>query len=310
MNNNSEQVDKVQNSARYFPISRVSEATGVPTVTLRAWERRYDFLNPERTESGHRLYSEEHIALVRRVTALIDSGLPVSRVNDLLKREKQDQQHPGYGETNWESMQSEMLAAVCDFDESRLDLLYEELMSKFSDTTINQQVVIPLMQRLGTSWSTGETGVAEEHFFSLYIRNKLGSRWHHGYRSLSGSRLVVACMPGERHEYGLLFFALVARARGFDPVLLGADMPLAEIPKVVTKTRAAAIAISSTVVPGWQLIERDLKELCAAVDVPVFVGGCGTAGQRDTVNLVGAIEVGSDLIAGAEAIYSHLHGGR
>jgi len=310
MNNNGQQVDKRQDSSRYFPISRVSEATGVPTVTLRAWERRYDFLNPERTESGHRLYSEDHIALVRRVTALIDSGLPVSRVNDLLKREEEKSHQPAFGETNWTAMQGEMLAAVCDFDESRLDFLYEELMSKFSDTSINQQVVIPLMQRLGTSWSTGETGVAEEHFFSLYIRNKLGSRWHHGYRSLSGSRLIVACMPGERHEYGLLFFALVARARGFDPVLLGADMPLAEIPKVVAKTRAAAVAISSTVVPGWQVVERDLKDLCGAVEVPVFVGGGGVSDQVEAVRQVGAIEVGSDLIAGAEAIYSHLHGGR
>jgi DNA-binding transcriptional MerR regulator len=278
-------------------------------VTLRAWERRYDFLNPERTDSGHRLYSEQHIALVRRVTALIDSGLPVSRVNDLLKREEEQRNVPAPGETNWNGRQQEMLSAVCDFDEARLDLLYEELMARFSDTTINQQVVIPLMQRLGASWSTGETGVAEEHFFSLYIRNKLGSRWHHGYRSLSGSRLVVACMPGERHEYGLLFFALVARARGFDPVLLGADMPLAEIPKVVAKTRAAAVAISSTVVPGWQVVERDLKALCQAVDVPVFVGGGGLATQPESLEHVGAIDVGSDLISGAEAIYSKLHGG-
>lgn len=296
---------------KLFPISTVTEATGVPTVTLRAWERRYDFLRPQRTAKGHRLYSMEQIEMIRRVTALIDSGMPVSRVGDLIRTETR----PSSGAEvqaadSWQAVQDEMMEAVCAFDEARLDEIYENLLARFSDARITEAVVIPLLRRLGANWAGNITGVAEEHFFSLYLRNKLGARWHHGRRPLAGRRLVVACMPGERHEYGLLFFALVARARGFDPILLGADMPLVEIAKVVSKTRAAGIVISSTITPGWQLIERDVKALVSQVDVPVFLGGAGVMGMNAAIAGVGAILVGAELVTGVENIYRHISGGK
>jgi MerR family transcriptional regulator, light-induced transcriptional regulator len=289
---------------RHFPISRVAEVTGVPTVTLRAWERRYEFLKPHRTEAGHRLYTADHIALVKRVVALVDSGLPVSRVNDMLVAERRES---GQGSArNWREIQEQMLAAVCEFDEHKLNQIYEQLLTRFSDVSLTREVIIPLMQRLGTSWERGEIGVAEEHFFSLYLRNKLGSRWHHGYHSRAGARVVVACMPGERHEYGLLFFALLARARGLDPLLLGADMPLAELPRVVSVTRAVAVVISATVVPGWQVVERDLSALCSQLEVPVFLGGQGTRDIEASATSVGAIVVGQELAEGLEHIHRHL----
>lgn len=291
-----------------FPISVVADATGVPTVTLRAWERRYGFLKPHRTAKGHRLFSVEHIGLIRRVTALLDSGIPVSRVGDLLKLE---QQEPGLvpAEDNWERIRGRMLEAINDFDELRLDQLYNDALATFPMSLVTEQLIIPLLRMVGKNWEEGLHGVAEEHFFSLYIRNKLGSRWHHGSPALSGRRIVAACMPGDRHEYGLLLFALVARSRGFDLVLLGADMPLAELAKVVDKTRAAAVVISTTLEPGWQLIERDLRQMVGAVRRPVFVGGAGVINTSGAIAGVGARPVGADLVAGVEEIHRYLHDG-
>jgi DNA-binding transcriptional MerR regulator/methylmalonyl-CoA mutase cobalamin-binding subunit len=302
-------VPDVMANEKFFPISAVSEATGVPTVTLRAWERRYEFLVPHRTPKGHRLYSVDQIAMIRRVTALIDSGIPVSRVGDLLKGESQPfQDTPSSSGDNWQQLQDAMLEAVCEFNESRLDEIYEDVLSRFSDARVTEKLIIPLLHRLGVNWACGATGVAEEHFFSLYLRNKLGSRWHHGSYSRIGRRLVVACLPGDRHEYGLLFFSLVARSRGFDPIMLGADMPLGELPKVVNKTRAAAVVLSSTLEPGWQVVERDIKALCNNVDVPVFIGGSGIVAIEKALAAVGAVTVGAVLIDGVETIHRQLNG--
>lgn len=291
-----------------FPISVVAEATGVPTVTLRAWERRYGFLVPHRTPKGHRLFSVEHIGLIRRVTALLDSGIPVSRVGDLLKLENLQPATASEGD-NWDRIRSQMLDAINDFDEMRLDQLYNDSLANFPISMVTDELIIPLLRRVGTNWEHGVKGVAEEHFFSLYIRNKLGSRWHHSPPMLSGRRIVAACMPGDRHEYGLLLFALVARSRGFDLVLLGADMPLEEIAKVVDRTRAAGVVISTTLEPGWQIIERDLRKLAEQVPCPVFVGGSGIAQQADAIAAVGARPVGVDLVAGVEEIHRYLHDG-
>ncbi len=299
---------EVGDKKELFPISVVSEATGVPTVTLRAWERRYGFLVPHRTPKGHRLFSVEHIALIRRVTALLETGIPVSRVGDLLKLEEQEPEL-AVSDDNWERIRARMLDAINDFDEQRLDQLYNDALGAFPTSLVTEQLIIPLLRMVGNNWESGINGVAEEHFFGLYIRNKLGSRWHHAQPAIRGRRIVAACMPGERHEYGLLLFALVARSRGFDLVLLGADMPLQEIPKVVSRTRAAAVVISSTLQPGWQLIERDLRHMVRGVECPVFVGGAGTVSLDAGLAGVGARPVGADLVKGVEEIHRYLHDG-
>lgn len=299
---------EVDDRQELFPISVVSEATGVPTVTLRAWERRYGFLVPHRTPKGHRLFSVEHIGLIRRVTALLDSGIPVSRVGDLLKLEHLQPATTNSG-GNWDRIRGQMLDAINDFDEVRLDQLYNDSLATFPISIVTEELIIPLLHKVGKNWEHGVKGVAEEHFFSLYIRNKLGSRWHHSPPMLSGRRIVAACMPGDRHEYGLLLFALVARSRGFDLVLLGADMPLNEIAKVVDRTRAAGVVISTTLEPGWQTIERDLRKLAEELPCPVFVGGAGIAQQASALASVGARPVGVDLVAGVEEIHRYLHDG-
>jgi DNA-binding transcriptional MerR regulator len=303
---NQNTVVDVRDSQDLFPISVVAEATGVAPVTLRAWERRYGFLRPHRTPKGHRLYSVEHIALIRRVLALLDSGIPVSRVGDVLDAGRpQSAAEPGEGGT-WEQLRQAMVEAVEAFDEVRLDNLYNEALANYPIGRVTEELIIPLLRDMGERWERGHSVVAEEHFFSLYIRNKLGSRWHHGEAPVGGLRVVGACLPGEQHEYGLLFFALVARARGLDPVLLGGDMPLSELPKVVSRTRARGIVLSSTVTPGWQVVERDVRQLVAAVSVPVLVGGRGAVDSGDALAAAGAISVGSELVAGVEAVYRHI----
>ncbi len=287
-----------------FPISVVSEATGVPAVTLRAWERRYGFLNPHRTETGRRLYSVEHIGLIRRVLGLLDSGVSVGRVEAILRGEGQGT--TAVGETAWERYRANMAEAIQSFDERRLDGIYNEALAYYSIELVTRELIIPILGQLGDTWNNKTTGIAEEHFFSLYIRNKLGSRWHHGEPPASGRRVLACCLPGDLHEYGLMLFALSARSRGLDLTLLGANMPLESLPEVVTRIRAAAVVLSSTVEPGWQVIERDIRSLVSGMSVPVFVGGAGVAQKSAALEAVGAVPVGSQLSAGVEAIFSYL----
>jgi len=303
------QIADVHEEHNLFPISAVVEATGVPAVTLRAWERRYDFLQPHRTPKGHRLFSVEQIELVRRVTSLIDSGVPVGRIGDLIRQEAllRDVEAAAGGD-GWETFQDDMHAAVRAFDERQLDLVYESALSRFSESTVTERLIIPMLQRLGASWQQGETGVAEEHFFSLYIRNKLGARWHHGQRPLAGRKIVVACLPGDRHEYGLLFFALVARSRGFDPVLLGADMPLQQLAGVARRCRATAIVISCTLKPDFAELGSAFDRLVSESPVPVFAGGAGVLAVTAELEALGVTPVGAELLKGVETIFSALNG--
>lgn len=74
----------MENNQALYPIREVSRLTGINSITLRAWERRYGLVEPVRTDSGHRLYTDEHIQQIHKAVALTQQGVPISRVKSLL----------------------------------------------------------------------------------------------------------------------------------------------------------------------------------------------------------------------------------
>ncbi len=293
-------VDQVLETGRY-PIGTVARLTGVNPVTLRAWERRYGLIKPHRSAKGHRLYTSADVETIREVRRLVARGVPVSQVRPALTQESAaaaGRSVPG----PWAGYRDDMVAAIGQFDELRLDWLYQEVMALYPVDVVTNCVLTPLLKVLGDRWDRTEGGIAEEHFFGVYMRNKLGARFHHRRQHPRGPRLLAACLPGEQHELGLLLFALAAHDRGYRIVLLGANMPLAQLPHVLQRTRIDAVVLSSSVEPPAGTLEHDLPNLVAAIRVPVFVGGRTAARHRDAVERHGAHAVGDELIAGVTRI--------
>ncbi|NIO40183.1 MAG: MerR family transcriptional regulator, partial [Burkholderiales bacterium] len=85
-----------------------------------------------------------------------------------------------------------------------MEEIYNDAMSLYPVDVVNRRLLVPLLRALGERWANQEAGVAEEHFFAAYMRNKLGARFHHRTRHSAGPLLVTACIEGERHEIGLL----------------------------------------------------------------------------------------------------------
>jgi DNA-binding transcriptional MerR regulator len=288
-----------------FPIRTLSALTGVSTGTLRAWERRYGLLRPLRTPSGHRLYTHGHVEEVRRVLALVERGTPVSRVRQRLEAEAASGDS---GETvgPWLGYQDRMAAAVVVFDEQGLETVYDEALSLHPIERVTRNVILPLLQRLGERWEKLDGAIGEEHFFSTYLRSKLGARLQHHMRYATGPRLVAACAPGEQHEVGLLLFAIEARDAGFRPVLLGADTPLAEVGFSLRRSNSEGVVLSSSVDPAAGILDRDLAELVNSIPAPVFVGGQTSVRHRRAIASAGAIPLGTDLEDGVRLIAATL----
>lgn len=283
-------------SKHLVPIRTVSQLTGVNPVTLRAWERRYGLIKPERTPKGHRLYSRDDIDLIHRILALLDRGMSIGQVRDAIESEGEGRiQAP---EDNWSIYRSRMLAAIMRFDEASLDETYNEALALYPVSVVTSRLIVPLLEEIGARWERGEGSVAEEHFFGCYLRNKLGARFHHRSRHVRGPRLLLACMPGEYHEIGLLLFALTAASRGYDIVLLGANMPLDELPDAVQQARCDGIVLSGSTEPGTEVMQEVLPDLVRRAPVPVFVGGqCSNWIANDCAR-VGATALGADLETG------------
>ncbi len=273
--------------------------TGVNARTLRAWERRYALLRPLRTPKGHRLYSHQDVERIRRVLALVERGIRIGRVRELL-----DAESPDGSRANgpWPAYLDRMAAAIARFDEPELDRIYDEALSIHPIDQITRQLIMPLLVHLGTRWQDIPGAIAEEHFFAMHLRSKLGARMQHRMRYATGPRVLAACAPGEQHELGLLLFALEAQAAGLRTVLLGADTPIPDVAIAVRRAGCNAIVISSSVEPVAGFLEAMLPELVRLARVPVFVGGPTALRHRHAIAAAGAVALGVELEDGIRLI--------
>jgi DNA-binding transcriptional MerR regulator len=290
--------------AELYPIRTVSTLTGVNPITLRAWERRYGLVKPTRTPSGHRVYTRTDIDMVHRILALTENGVSIGRVREALAAKAAPT--PLAEKGPWAAQRSRMVAAIAQFDEVRLEEIYGELLAIHPIERVTREVLMPLLAELGERWQTRVGGIAEEHFFAMYLRNKLGARIHHRGGSVAGPKLLVACLPGELHDIGLLLFALAAHEKRYRVVMFGASMPLAELGYAARRAQADAIVLSGSVEPESAVIGRELPRLVQTAQVPVFVGGKASVNWHDVIVAGGAEPLGADIAAGlrrlAEAV--------
>jgi len=281
--------------ANLFPIRTVADLTGVNPITLRAWERRYGLIEPERTDSGHRLYSDEQIDLITRVVGLLERGMRIGQVKAHLEAQQANEHPDNQEHDTWLRYRNQMVAAVIQFDESRLEESYGEALASYPVNVVSEELLVPLLAELGDRWARGDGSVAEEHFFSCYLRSKLGARFHHRVRSHQGPKLLLACMPGDRHETGLLMFGLAANDAGFRIIMLGADMPLEELPAAVQKTGCDAIVLAGVQRASEATLKTDLPALVSKVSVPVMVGGRTSVEIHGALKKAGARPLGADI---------------
>lgn len=301
---NAEREVVITPSGGLFPIRTVARLTGINPVTLRAWERRYKLIHPQRTPKGHRLYTEQDIERIQEVLKLLDQGISISQAKPLLDHTL-SQALPAHaidGGDVWQNYQEKMLSAIERFDERALDISYNDALSLYPVDLVNLRLTTPLLRLLGNRWKDRETGIAEEHFFSIFLRNKLGTRIHHMNQRSKGPQLLLACLPGEYHEIGLLFFALAAIDQGYRVLLLGANTPLEQLPDVLEKRACEAVVLSGLSKPARGLFDRDLLRLKQRIKVPVCIGGQTAAANREKIEQIGAVCLGGDIGPGLKMI--------
>lgn len=296
----SQQAEKPIVPGSLLPIRTVANLTGVNPVTLRAWERRYNLITPQRTPKGHRLYTEDDVELIKQVLDLLDQGISISQVKPLLEQTPGQQKATTLAEAGdvWKSYQQRMLHAVETFDEHVLDSTYNDALSLYPVDVVNQRLISPLLRIMGENWKEREAGIAEEHFFSVYLRNKLGTRIHHTNQRSNGPLLLLACLPGEYHEIGLLLFALATVNFGYRVLILGPNTPLEQLPKVLQRRTCAGIVLSGSARPSRGLFESELPELVNTSSIPVFIGGHTAARHQKKIEAAGAICLGESIGTG------------
>ncbi|ABM61690.1 MerR family transcriptional regulator [Halorhodospira halophila] len=234
-----------------YPIRTVAELTGVNPVTLRAWERRYGLIRPQRTAKGHRLYSENDIARIRRIVELLDRGVLISRAREALTAEESGEELAA-GEAPWPAWRSHLGRALAHFEPTALDGALSELLSLYPVDRAASHVLLPVLKaRL-----TGDAeAVAEGHLLATYLRGRLGHLVNRTPARGTGVRILLAAPPQSESSPGitgvaLCILALTALNRGHRPVLLGEAVPSPAIAAGVRRAAADHLLIYGDAHPG------------------------------------------------------------
>jgi MerR family transcriptional regulator, light-induced transcriptional regulator len=227
-------------------IGELSRRTGVRTDTLRAWERRYGLLKPERTEGGFRLYDSADEARVRAMKAHIEEGLSASEAARLASVTRPATRAPeGAGEAASLAERVDALQVMFEqFNEAGANTLLDDAFSQFTIETVAGRIVLPVMREIGARWEKGEVSVAQEHFATAVIRGRfvaMARNWGVG----GGPRALLACPSGESHDLGLMAFGLVLHGRGWRITYLGADTPIETIASAAAQLHPDAIVLAA-----------------------------------------------------------------
>ena len=280
-------------------IGELSRRVGVPPELLRAWERRYGLISPERTGGGLRLYSLEDEASVRRMQAFLAEGLAAGeaaraalRVAPTTPAEAAEQ--PG---ARVEDRLRALEEALERFDAVSAQRIFDALQAELSLDPFLSDVVLPFLRRLGERWAAGDVSVAQEHFASNLLRDRLHTLAR-GWDAGAGPRALLACPPGESHHLGLSCFGLALRARGWRITFLGAETPFETILDTVATLEPDLTAMSAVDVARFAAAEDQLAELADATQLVLAGEG---AGPR-IAERVGARLLDTDPVSAAELI--------
>jgi methanogenic corrinoid protein MtbC1 len=213
--------------ASRWRIKEFAGIVGVPEATLRAWERRYELLQPERTSGGFRLYSRADERRIRSMQAHMARGLAAAEAASLALSEVEVQVVPPARPA---VLLEALLLAVEVFDATRFDALLDAAFA-FGQLAAIRDVVLPTLVEIGTRWESAGITVGHEHFASHLVERRLLGLAN-GWEAGRGPLALLACPSGERHTLGLVCFGLLLADRGWRIAYLGADTPVEQVADV------------------------------------------------------------------------------
>jgi len=284
-----------------YPINVAARRSGLTAHVIRAWERRYTAVRPERGDTQRRLYSDHEVQRLVLLRQAVELGhrigeiaqLPMEQLRVLVGREAvagvEASPRIPLGPSR---LVDTALEAIRAMDTPAFTQSMLQATRSLSVPQLFESFITPLMASLGHLWETGVMRVAHEHFASAHLRTFLGDLLASA-SSADGGRVIVVTTPhGQHHELGALISAVAAARCGWTVVYLGPSLPAEEIAFAVEMRRARALALSISYPTDDARLPQQLINLRRLLpeQVPIFVGGQALPAYRDALDAIGPLE--------------------
>ena len=227
----------MNNVKRHFSIRDLENLSGIKAHTIRIWEKRYNLLSPDRTETNIRTYSLESLQKLLNITMLYHNGYKISKIAGLNEREIPFTVKDIVAKNSIKNHAiNAMKLAMINFDQTLFLSTYNGLLASKSFSEIFYEVFVPLLNELGLLWQTNTISPAHEHFITGLIKQKIQTsteKLQH-IEPTNLSKIFVPFLPeNEIHEIGLLYLNYEIVLRGYKSIYLGQTIPVENLKDVM-----------------------------------------------------------------------------
>lgn len=268
-----------------FTIKDLENLSGIKAHTIRIWEQRYSFLQPQRTETNIRYYSNEELKKLLNIALLNKYGYKISHIDKMTSEEIRDKimalnQH----QAQQERMINDLIKEMIDLDIARFEEILDQYISARGVERAIVQIIFPFLEKIGLLWLTNHINPAQEHLVTNIIRQKLivgieGCNTH-----MQLNKTILLFLPeGEHHELGLLYMYYLLKSRGVKTMYLGANVPVRDLEYVVKLKKPDYVYTHLTSVAGNFSFDRFLNQVHAKIpEAKVIISGLLTQQYKKT----------------------------
>ena len=286
-----------------YSIKAVSSITGINEHTIRAWEKRYNAITPQRSDSNRRFYSKQEIEKLRLLNKAVNIGhnigsianLSIDDLNSMLNNTPANSNNvnvysnDALGDT--ETIIQNCIEAIKEYDGKGLEILLLKASTKMSQPHIIENLIVPLIYKVGDLWHDGIIRIANEHLASSVIRYFLMNIIEQNSPAQNAPIIVSATPRGQEHELGALIVGVIASSIGWKVIYLGSNLPVEEIAAAADSLKAKIVSLSFVYPLDDAQLNKDLRNLrmMMSSEVSIIAGGRAVNGYKKILEEVQAI---------------------
>jgi DNA-binding transcriptional MerR regulator len=266
-----------------YSIADLEKLSGIKSHTIRIWEKRYNIVSPERSDTNIRAYNDDQLKKILNISFLINNGLKISKIASLSLDELSTKVISlTSNSASFEAQINSFVICSLQFDEPLFNKTYNSLRKDYSLSFVYENVFIPTLRRIGALWSSGELFPAQEHFLSNLIKQK----FFHAIESADSpvrknKKAYLFLPPWEDHDFALLYSNMILKENGFDIVNVGKTISIDSILQCIEKIKPDILFTTFIVGQKVTLLQKFCDDLHNHSNTKLFF-----AGNPDLLRLV------------------------
>lgn len=306
-----------------FNLKVVVKETGVKPDTLRAWERRYGLPTPDRTNGGHRLYSQSDIDTIKWLLARQEEGMSISRAVKLWRNIESKGEDP-FAEMGDAPQEPELaipdhttsaaldelreawVDACMNFDEAKAERILAQAFALYSPITACIELLQKGMSQIGEQWYNDEASVQQEHFASALALRRINALVAAAPPPTRDGRILIGCPPQEAHTFAPLLLTLMLRYRGWEVLYLGANVPMTRFEATIQSINPHLIVLTAQTLHTASTL-AELADSIAVQNIPLAFGGSVFTRMPKLQHRIAGHYLGDDFLAAIATVEMVCH---